>query len=153
MFGLEKKTKGYELLSAIVKGDKAAVETSLAGGADVSFENDLPLLTAAFSGHFEILTLLVEKGANVHAGEDEALYYTLRARDHRASAYLIEKGANIENMLKNHGKRLDRESREALKAGSTQPLSEIFQQNHARMRQSLESKQRLKPKAGPKPRG
>lgn len=153
MFGIEKKEKGYQLLSAIVKGDKAAVEASLADGADVSFERDLPLLTAAFSGHFDILQLLVQKGADVHAGDDEALYYTLRAQDHQASSFLIEKGANIENMLKNHGQRLDRDTREALKTGSTQPLSEIFQQNHARMRQSLESKQRLKPKSGPKPRG
>lgn len=153
MFGVEKKDKGYQLLSAIVKGDKEAVEASLADGAEVSFENDLPLLTAAFSGHFDILQLLVQKGADVRTGEDEALYYTLRARDHQMSGFLIEKGANIENMLKNHGQRLDRDTREALKAGATQPLSEIFQQNHARMRQSLESKQRLKPKSDPKPRG
>ena len=67
----------------------------------------MPLRSAAFTGHFDILKLLVDKGADIHAVNDEALLYAAKSRDSAMTLYLIEKGADVKNMLQKHRKDVD----------------------------------------------
>lgn len=98
---------GFALVTAVVKNDVQMVHACLEAKADIHFQEDLPLRSAAFTGHFDILKLLVDKGADIHAVNDEALLYAAKSRDSAMTLYLIEKGADVKNMLQKHRKDVD----------------------------------------------
>jgi ankyrin repeat protein len=73
------------------------IRTLLQYGADVNAQNGQALILSIRNDQPVLTTYLIDKGANVHADEDEALKRALLKKDdsdHRAKK-LIEAGANI----------------------------------------------------------
>src|SRR5262245_55592844 len=71
---LQGPTLDQQLIVAVGRGDIAAVADLIAKGADVNAENDLratPLCSAAEHGYYDIVKLLVERGADVDAKDME----------------------------------------------------------------------------------
>lgn len=91
------------------KLSKDTLELLLAKGADMNLKDKngrTPLLLAAESADGEIVTLLLDKGADVNAKDDEsgftALHYAARSGKKDAAEVLIARGADI-NTKDNQG--------------------------------------------------
>jgi 7,8-dihydropterin-6-yl-methyl-4-(beta-D-ribofuranosyl)aminobenzene 5'-phosphate synthase len=87
---------------AIIKGNLDAVKTILEKDADLlearNSDNLTPLLLASIHGQTEIARFLIEKGADIHAGDNEnsTALHNASAQGHSAVLLLlIDKGARI----------------------------------------------------------
>jgi len=87
------------------EGNIKAVAQHLASGTDVNAEDDLygdtPLLWAAGFGHKEVAVLLIAKGADVNAKDEEAatpLHWAAYKGHKEIAKLLIAKGANVNAM-------------------------------------------------------
>ena len=82
------------------------IEYLIEQGADVNYEvtgDETPLINAAWSGHFDIVKLLVDNGADVNKSSRESYFFSSRLRTPLKMAkleghtdivnYLMEKGA------------------------------------------------------------
>jgi ankyrin repeat protein len=68
---------------------------ALERGADISAKNNEALWSAAARGYLDVVKYLVEHGANVSANEDMALRSAAYFGHFDVVKYLVEKGANI----------------------------------------------------------
>jgi len=97
------------LFMAIEKGDSAAVKDLLAKGARVDARNELgwtPLIVAVKEDRFEIVSNLVEKGADVNARSTSTvgsavLCFAASAGDLKVIQFLLDHSADIEIQSKN----------------------------------------------------
>lgn len=97
-------TQTSELMNAVRAGNLDGVLLAIAHGADVE-EADmhgyrgLPLRTACFSGHYDIVLALLEHGANVNAptaeGNGAPLRLARRAKHQHIASLLLERGAEL----------------------------------------------------------
>lgn len=101
------RQKGQQLTRAAAEGDIKALRQALAEGADVHFEEDLPLRTAAMTGHLDCLGALIAAGADVTVRFNEALFYAAQAGDRKMVDCLLDHGAEIDIVMKFHGKKMD----------------------------------------------
>lgn len=93
-----------ELMNAVRAGTLDGVLLAIAHGADVE-EADmhgypgLPLRTASFAGHYDIVLTLLEHGANVNAptaeGNGAPLRLARRAKHQHIASLLLERGAEL----------------------------------------------------------
>jgi len=65
------------LLGASKVGSLEYVQKAINNHADIHIQSDLPLRTATYYGHTNIVEFLLEKGANVHAFSDDTLRWAL----------------------------------------------------------------------------
>ena len=94
MANSQRITKESErLLAAIGAGDLQAVKQAHADGADVNLANGLPLGASAGSGYADIVQFLLDNGANIHAGNDNAL------REAAKMAHTVGLRANLRKIL------------------------------------------------------
>ena len=83
------------LVIAAMLGNADIVNLLLEYGADVHAQIDHALRAAAAGGYEDVVKLLLEYGADVHANEDQALR-TASARDHvNVVKILLEAGADV----------------------------------------------------------
>jgi 7,8-dihydropterin-6-yl-methyl-4-(beta-D-ribofuranosyl)aminobenzene 5'-phosphate synthase len=87
---------------AVIKGDLDAVQAILKADADLlearSSDNFTPLLLASIHGQTAIARFLIEKGANIHAGDNEnstPLHNAAASGHPNIVSLLIDKGARI----------------------------------------------------------
>ncbi len=87
---------------AVIKGDLDAVQAILKTDADLlearSSDNFTPLLLASIHGQTAIARFLIEKGANIHAGDNEnstPLHNAAASGHLEIVSLLIDKGARI----------------------------------------------------------
>lgn len=93
-----------ELMNAVRAGNLDGILLAIAHGADVE-EADmhgypgLPLRTASFAGHYDIVLTLLEHGANVNAptaeGNGAPLRLARRAKHQHIASLLLERGAEL----------------------------------------------------------
>src|ERR1035438_4369901 len=104
--GLAAATENTELLTAIRKGDLAAVKTLLAHGADVNARDAKgasALMYAAIYGDLECMNLLLDKGADPNASNDLSINALMwAASDLGKVRTLVAHGANV-NARSNYG--------------------------------------------------
>ena len=69
-------------------GKTDEVKEAIEKGADIHARNDEALINAAESGHLDIVKYLVKNGADIHARDDYALMYAARKGYKDVVAYL-----------------------------------------------------------------
>jgi 7,8-dihydropterin-6-yl-methyl-4-(beta-D-ribofuranosyl)aminobenzene 5'-phosphate synthase len=101
-FGLTSMSWTMDIHEAIIKGDLDAVQTILETNTKLlearNSDNLTPLLLASIHGQTEIAHFLIEKGADIHAGDNEnsTALHNAAARGHSAIlSLLIDRGAKI----------------------------------------------------------
>ncbi len=77
------------------EGSVKGVSMMLFKGADVHAQNDHALRLASNNGHLEVVRYLVEKGADIHAQHDLALGWASENGHLDVVRYLMEKGADV----------------------------------------------------------
>ena len=77
-------------------GRTPTVALLLDRGANLHYEDDLPLQLASLGGHLETVSLLLDRGATVHALNDQALKYARRYGYGAVVALLLERGAGAD---------------------------------------------------------
>jgi hypothetical protein len=97
-YEIDKKFKAGEEVSfkdAARLGHTEIVELLLEKGADVHANNDEALRWASENGHLEVVKLLLENGADVHANNDEALRWASENGHLEVVKLLLENGADV----------------------------------------------------------
>jgi ankyrin repeat protein len=91
------KSRKYDnaLIWAASNGHFEVVKYLVEKGADIHAKDDQPLQYACVFGHFKIAKYLVEKGAHIHAGNDYGFRRACHHGHFQVSRFLIEKGCNI----------------------------------------------------------
>ena len=146
------QAKGIELVTAATLGMIEEVRVLLeTPGYNIHYEDDLALRSASYTGYTNVVKLLVEKGANVQAGGGEALLYAAKRRDDSTVAYLLEKGADIDIMLRIHKKEVDQACLETLDKFQSQKLRDAFENNFARIKKPEDSEKFKLRKKPPSP--
>ena len=74
-------------------GHTAVAALLLDRGADVHYDEDLPLQSAAALGHLEMVLFLLERGADIHADNERALRVARGGGNEAIIALLLERGA------------------------------------------------------------
>lgn len=83
------------LIDSSKKGDLNIVKIVLNKGANINAKDNQALIWASYNGQTEIVKYLVESGANIHAQEDYALELASHTGRIKTVKYLVEAGANI----------------------------------------------------------
>jgi len=83
------------LIYAIANGYLLITEYLLNKGADIHARNDEPLLTAAWHGHLPIVKYLMGRGVDIHTQDDQALIDASTQGHFSVVEYLLEQGADI----------------------------------------------------------
>ncbi len=83
------------LISAAEDGHLDVVGLLLEHGAHVHAVDDLALRFAATKGHRDVVRLLLEHGADIHAGDDLALRWAARYGHSGVVKLLLEHGADV----------------------------------------------------------
>ena len=96
----EEEAEGPDIISPVMDGNVRAVRSAIDDGADPNEADDgLPVLVyAALQGQTDIVTALIEAGANVNAtgpGEATALMYAAAGGHMKVLQALIEAGADV----------------------------------------------------------
>ena len=84
-----------QLVQASKKGNLSKVKKIIEKGADVHAQNYEALRSAADGGHLELVKYLVTKGADVHADDDQALRSAAIKGHLELVKYLVTKGADV----------------------------------------------------------
>ena len=80
---------------AATRGHTAVVALLLDRGADIHYEEDLPLASAAEGQHLATVTLLLDRGADLHAQDEVALLYAAMKGDLELVRFLLDRGADL----------------------------------------------------------
>ncbi len=83
------------LLEMVKEGSVKGISVMLSKGADIHAHNDGTLRLASQNGHLDVVKYLIEKGADIHAWNDAALRLASQNGHLDVVKYLIEKGADI----------------------------------------------------------
>jgi len=114
MAGGTLRDKNMAFAMAVADRDADAVVASLKSGAQVHYNDDFALRSAAWLGYTDIAELLLKNGANVHANGDEPLFTAIKARDNVMIEMLLAKGASLQAVCDTKKGMLDRESLELI---------------------------------------
>jgi len=95
LFKLSQKEKDQSLLNVSEKGHIKLVKLLLDAGANVHAGDDYALRWASQNGHTEVVKLLLGKGANVHVGDDYALRWASQNGRTEVVKLLLDAGANV----------------------------------------------------------
>ncbi len=79
------------------EGSVKGLSMMLSKGADVHADDDYSLIIAIQHGHLEVVKYLTEHGSNVHGLNDCALAWASQKGHLEIVKYLVEQGANIHN--------------------------------------------------------
>ena len=82
-------------LTASKKGHLEIVKLLIQNGADIHAENDYALRWASQEGHIEVVTFLIQNGADIHAENEYALRWSSENGHLEIVKILIQKGADI----------------------------------------------------------
>jgi len=131
----DEQAKGIELVTAATLGMADEVRVLLeTPGYNIHYEDDLALRSASYTGYTNVVKLLGEQGANVHAAGDEALLYAAKRRDDSTVAFLLSKGADIDIMMRIHKKEVDQATIDTLDKFQSQKLRDAFEANFAKIK-------------------
>jgi len=83
------------LISSAERGNLNIVKKMLEKGADIHAQDDEALITSTRKGHFNIVKYLVESGADIHAGIDRALIISAIGGHLDIVKYLVDNGAHV----------------------------------------------------------
>ena len=92
---IDQNTLDAMLVEFAEQGSLKGVSMMLSRGADIHAQNDFVLFDTSRYGHLEVVKYLIENGADVHARDDEALRYASLNGHLEVVRYLTEQGANI----------------------------------------------------------
>lgn len=84
------------LIDMTNQGSILGVSMLLAKGADVHADNDWPLQIASGNGHLDLVKYLIKRGADIHGDDDYALVNAVSNNKIDVVKYLVDMGANIE---------------------------------------------------------
>jgi len=84
-----------KLIEAACNGNIEEVKKYLDKGANIHAGNDLALRWASSNGHTETVKLLLDRGANIRACNDYALRYASRNGHTETVKLLLDRGADI----------------------------------------------------------
>jgi peptidoglycan/LPS O-acetylase OafA/YrhL len=108
------KNADSDIWSAVISGDADAVEQHLEEGVDIDSHDPAygytPLLLAASTGHIEMAEMLVERGADVSAGDkrgDTPLHAALFLGRADIVRFLIDNGGNVYHRNNNGARPID----------------------------------------------
>jgi ankyrin repeat protein len=92
-----KKWKAHSLEMKLVgkTDDVKTIKFLIENGANIHAKDDDSLYWAAYYGYFDVVKYLVENGANIHACNDAALRYAARCGYLDIVKYLVKHGANV----------------------------------------------------------
>jgi ankyrin repeat protein len=97
-------TINHALKMAAVNGHADTVSALVDCGADVHFDDDMPLRFSAANGHAAVVRKLLRAGANVHALGDQALLLAIGiSQSTETVAILLKHGANARAVDKSTG--------------------------------------------------
>jgi hypothetical protein len=99
-YELFKKYKDFDLLyNASKRGELSLIKFAVSHGVSLTDEYgiDKPLGAAANKGHLDIVKYLLEKGYNIHEGDDYALKIASETGHLEIVKYLVEHDARISN--------------------------------------------------------
>jgi len=91
----EKENNEIALINASYKGYLPDVQILLKKGVDIHAYNDDAIRLAAENGHLKIVQYLVEKGADMDANDSVTIISASRGGHLPVVQYLVEKGANL----------------------------------------------------------
>ncbi len=83
------------LIEMVNEGSVNGVSMMLSKGADIHAHDDLALRWGSKNGYLEVVKYLVEHGANIHAQNDQSLRWASEKGHLEVVKYLIENGANV----------------------------------------------------------
>jgi len=86
----------------VLAGNQTNIEILVSAGLELNQKSNhekLPLSKATENGNKEIIDFLIDRGADINAEQDEAVYSALRAGRGDIAEYLIGKGAMLERRL------------------------------------------------------
>ncbi len=83
------------LVDTAKEGSVKGVSMMLSKGADIHARDDWALRLASFNGHLDVVKYLIEQGADIHADNDSALRWASDEGHLEVVKYLTEKGADM----------------------------------------------------------
>lgn len=83
------------LTYACIKGERELFDYLIDKGADITINNNKPLIAACKNGHIEIAKILIEKGADVTAKDNCALEVAAENMHSDIVELLLDKGASV----------------------------------------------------------
>ena len=83
------------LLEGAKDGILEMVETALNRGADIHFNNDQALILSSQENHIDIIKYLLDNDANIHVNEDAPLREAVIEGNYDAVELLLESGADV----------------------------------------------------------
>lgn len=89
--------KRHLLFIDVVRCGKIDIVNIIIINIDIHYSNDLALREAVNYGHYRIVDLLLENGANIHAVNGEALRLAIINADYEMIQLLLKYGANVHN--------------------------------------------------------
>jgi arginine deiminase len=95
---IKNNTVEDDMWLAAQHGHADVVAVLLDAGADVHAWEDVALVLAAENGHADVVALLLDAGANVHAESDEALRAAAEKGHADVVALLLDAGADVHAM-------------------------------------------------------
>jgi hypothetical protein len=90
------------LVDAAENGLNKEILRLLAEGADIHTDHDCPLRLAAYYNHMDTAKILLDRGADIHALDDETLWWVVASArvpltdNTRFMEFLIERGADVQ---------------------------------------------------------
>lgn len=91
----------YHLISACIYGPLDEVKRSVEKGADIHFQEDNALRTAIDYDKFEIVKYLIKHGANVNVLDCLSLKIAVYNNNFKISKYLVDNGSYIKDNIFN----------------------------------------------------
>ena len=144
---IDSKQKNISLVIAVADRNSGAVTAALEKGADVHYQDDLPLRSAVYLGYTDIAGLLLKNGANVHTGGEELLFIALKAHDMPMIDLLLEKGADVKVALAGKKDKLDKESLNIIGEIQARETRIAFEKNASALREK--TRQSVRPRMKP----